>query len=194
MPVSLPRLQSASRIPVTNWPNFGDTPATRRRPRRGDATGRQKIILFVTQEKESAAEQYEDELADGVLRWEGPTDHSPRPSVVAGQAGEEIHLFYRERHHSDFVYQECFRWSVSSATLIARAVCVQGGLTSHGIRSACTVRAETGKTSTDHNSSRLIASTTANQPRKPAGHVKDQHGIGVPGNDVHQLPGRSSKS
>lgn len=24
--------------------------------------------------------------------------------VAAGRTGEEIHLFYRERHHSDFTY------------------------------------------------------------------------------------------
>jgi hypothetical protein len=65
-----------------------------------------KIILFVTQEKESSFEQYEDALADRVLRWEGPKDHFAEDRMLAaGQSGNEIHLFYRAKHREDFVYQ-----------------------------------------------------------------------------------------
>src|SRR5260370_37593301 len=64
-----------------------------------------KIILFVTREKQTSAEQYEDELLAGQLRWEGPTDHFAEERMVrAAQAGDEIHLFYRERHHMHFLY------------------------------------------------------------------------------------------
>jgi hypothetical protein len=67
--------------------------------------GDDKIILFVTRDKQSTAEQYDDELAAGVLRWEGPTDHFAEDRMLAAaRAREEIHLFYRERHHSNFVY------------------------------------------------------------------------------------------
>ena len=64
-----------------------------------------KIILFVTRDKQSDAEQYEDELAGDLLRWDGPTDHFAEDRMLnAAKSGDEIHLFYRERHHSDFTY------------------------------------------------------------------------------------------
>lgn len=64
-----------------------------------------KIILFVTHEKQAGSEQYEDELSGQELRWEGPTDHFAEDRILAApQVGDEIHLFYRERHHTDFVY------------------------------------------------------------------------------------------
>lgn len=65
-----------------------------------------KIILFVTHEKQASAEQYEDELSGNELRWEGPNDHFAEDRMLAAkQTKDEIHLFYRERHHMDFVYQ-----------------------------------------------------------------------------------------
>jgi hypothetical protein len=65
-----------------------------------------KIILFVTREKQTSAEQYEDELSGNELRWEGPNDHFAEDRMIAAsEAGDEIHLFYRERHHTDFVYR-----------------------------------------------------------------------------------------
>lgn len=64
-----------------------------------------KIILFVTREKQSGAEQYENELSEGALRWEGPTDHfAEERRLGPATSGDEIHLFFRERHHSDFGY------------------------------------------------------------------------------------------
>ena len=67
--------------------------------------GDNKIILFVTREKQAGSEQYEDELSERELQWEGPTDHFAEDRMLsAAQTGDEIHLFYRERHHTDFVY------------------------------------------------------------------------------------------
>lgn len=64
-----------------------------------------KIILFVTREKQDGYEQYRDALIGDMLEWEGPTDHFAEDRIInAEQLGEAIHLFYRERHHSDFVY------------------------------------------------------------------------------------------
>jgi putative restriction endonuclease len=74
---------------------------------RGVATPKDdnKIILFVTHEKQTNAEQYEDELSEGKLHWEGPTDHFAEDRILAtATSGDEIHLFFRERHHTDFVY------------------------------------------------------------------------------------------
>lgn len=65
-----------------------------------------KIILFVTREKQTSAEQYEDELSGNELRWEGPNDHFAEDRMIAAsEARDELHLFYRERHHTDFVYR-----------------------------------------------------------------------------------------
>lgn len=67
--------------------------------------GGNEIVLFVTEEKQEAAEQYADHLKDGVLEWEGPTDHFAEGRMLAAaNSGEEIHLFHRDRHHSDFIY------------------------------------------------------------------------------------------
>jgi hypothetical protein len=64
-----------------------------------------KIILFVTEEKQSTAEQYKDKLSGDILEWEGPNDHFAEDRMTrAKEAGEEIHLFYRQRHHNDFIY------------------------------------------------------------------------------------------
>ena len=64
-----------------------------------------KIVLFVTEEKQSSAEQYVDRLTGRSLEWEGPTDHFAQDRMVDAKAnGEEIHLFHRKRHHSEFTY------------------------------------------------------------------------------------------
>jgi hypothetical protein len=65
-----------------------------------------KIILFITKDKPQWLEQYEDDLAGNVLFWEGPLDHFAEARMVAAsEEGDEIHVFYRERHHSDFTYE-----------------------------------------------------------------------------------------
>lgn len=75
-----------------------------------------KIVLFVTEEKQSSAEQYSDRLTGHTLEWEGPTDHFAQDRMLNAEAhGEEIHLFHRERHHSDFTY--CGRIKLSSHVL-----------------------------------------------------------------------------
>ena len=64
-----------------------------------------KIILFVTEEKQASAEQYEDMLSGNVLEWEGPRDHFAEDRMAnANYSGEEIHLFHRALHHTDFTY------------------------------------------------------------------------------------------
>ena len=64
-----------------------------------------KIVLFVTEQKQESAEPYVDRLNGKVLQWEGPNDHFAEGRMLAAAvSGEEIHLFHRDRHHSDFVY------------------------------------------------------------------------------------------
>jgi putative restriction endonuclease len=63
------------------------------------------IILFVTKDKQQALTQYNDYIDGNMLFWEGEEKHSSDKRVVgANQSQDEIHLFYRETHHSPFVY------------------------------------------------------------------------------------------
>lgn len=64
-----------------------------------------KIILFVTEEKQASATSYQDVLKGDLLEWEGPNDHFAEARMVnAENSGEEIHLFHRSRHHENFEY------------------------------------------------------------------------------------------
>lgn len=63
------------------------------------------IILFVTKEKQKALTQYNDYIDGDLLHWEGEEKHSSDNRIVKASAnGDEIHLFYRDIHHSPFVY------------------------------------------------------------------------------------------
>ncbi len=64
-----------------------------------------KIILFVTEEKQNSLEQYADFLEGSTLHWEGPNDHFAEGRMLnAANSGDQIHLFHRTRHHTDFTY------------------------------------------------------------------------------------------
>lgn len=78
--------------------------------------GENKIILFVTEQKQASAEQYRDRLSGGMLDWEGPTDHFAEERIVnADKTGDEIHLFHRVKHHTDFTY--CGKLRLLNCTL-----------------------------------------------------------------------------
>lgn len=67
--------------------------------------GTRYIILFVTKEKQEFLTQYRDRIEGDRLHWEGEEKHGSDDRIIhAGENGDEIHLFYRERHHSPFVY------------------------------------------------------------------------------------------
>jgi putative restriction endonuclease len=61
------------------------------------------IVFFVTNEKQEALTQYEDRIDADVLFWEGEQGHGSDARITAGR--DSIHVFYRERHHSPFVYE-----------------------------------------------------------------------------------------
>ena len=68
-----------------------------------------KIILFVTRDKQTSAEQYKDRLVGDILYWEGPNDHYAEDRMnEACHTGDETHVFYRDTHHSDFIYEGRF--------------------------------------------------------------------------------------
>lgn len=63
------------------------------------------IILFITREKQDSLTQYEDTLDNSVLDIEGELNHAADDRIIkAKNTGDEIHLFYRERHHMPFTY------------------------------------------------------------------------------------------
>jgi len=63
------------------------------------------IFLFVTRNKQSCLPQYRDYLEGDLLFWEGENRHGSDARIAAASSkGEEIHLFYRDRHHSSFIY------------------------------------------------------------------------------------------
>lgn len=67
--------------------------------------GQKVIFLFVTREKQDCLTQYRDFLQDDILFWEGERGHGSDERIIqASESGEQIQLFYRERHHSFFVY------------------------------------------------------------------------------------------
>lgn len=63
------------------------------------------IILFVTREKQASFTQYRDFLNGDRLHWEGEKAHGSDDRIArAHEKGEDIHLFYRDVHHTPFRY------------------------------------------------------------------------------------------
>jgi putative restriction endonuclease len=64
------------------------------------------IVLFITKNKQSFLPQYKNTLTGTTLSIEGETSHTADERFVnASAAGDEIHLFYREDHHTPFEYK-----------------------------------------------------------------------------------------
>lgn len=67
--------------------------------------GQSLIVLFVTEDKQESLTPYADRLDGGVLHWEGKDKHQNDLRIAQSEkTGDEIHVFYRERHHSPFTY------------------------------------------------------------------------------------------
>jgi len=62
-----------------------------------------KIILFITKDKQESLTQYKDHIANDLLFWEGEIGHGNDNRLISCR--DEIHVFYRERHHEDFIYK-----------------------------------------------------------------------------------------
>ncbi len=63
------------------------------------------IFLFVTRIKQTCLTQYRDFMCEDVLQWEGEERHANDTRIAnASKNGDEIHLFYRELHHTPFTY------------------------------------------------------------------------------------------
>lgn len=68
-------------------------------------SGSKLIILFVTKEKQACLTQYRDFIDKGFLYWEGESRHGSDDRISkAAENGDEIVLFFRNRHHSPFIF------------------------------------------------------------------------------------------
>ena len=65
--------------------------------------GERNIILFITREKQEHLTQYEDHIEQDILFWEGEEKHGSDQRIVT--RGDTIRVFFRERHHSPFIYE-----------------------------------------------------------------------------------------
>ena len=107
MPVSFEAIQVGSRQDIKQlavlWGYSGYQAIAR-----GVVTpkGTPYIIFFITKERRSTDKQYQNELADGRLKIDGEEKHGNDLRYVnAKQRGDQIHLFYRERHSDLYTYK-----------------------------------------------------------------------------------------
>jgi putative restriction endonuclease len=64
-----------------------------------------QIILFVTKENQAGSTQYENYISDGFLYWEGEEKRGNDNRIVnATVNGDVVLLFYRHKHHTEFIY------------------------------------------------------------------------------------------
>jgi len=61
------------------------------------------IVFFITRDKQQSLTQYEDHIDMDTLFWEGEKEHGNDKRIISGK--DSIHVFYREIHHSSFVYR-----------------------------------------------------------------------------------------
>lgn len=65
--------------------------------------GQNLVVLFITKEKQVSLTQYEDHIDQDILFWEGEEKHGTDLRIT--NARDVIHVFYRERHHTNFIYK-----------------------------------------------------------------------------------------
>jgi putative restriction endonuclease len=65
--------------------------------------GQNIVVLFITKEKQKNLTQYEDHIDEDILFWEGEEKHGTDLRIASGK--DTVHVLYRERHHSSFVYK-----------------------------------------------------------------------------------------
>jgi hypothetical protein len=65
--------------------------------------GEHVLVFFITKEKQESLTQYEDHIDADILFWEGEKGHGNDQRII--ERKDIIQVFYRERHHSDFVYE-----------------------------------------------------------------------------------------
>lgn len=68
--------------------------------------GEKVVVLFVTRVKQQTLPQYHDFVSGDLLFWEGEKGHGSDDRIARAEAaGDAVHLFYREVHHTPFEYR-----------------------------------------------------------------------------------------
>jgi hypothetical protein len=68
--------------------------------------GGRVVLLFVTRVQQDALPESEDHIGGDLLFWEGEAKHGSDGRIAAAaESGDEVHLFYREIHHTPFEYR-----------------------------------------------------------------------------------------
>lgn len=63
------------------------------------------VILFITKENQDVLPDYSNYIENNLVHMDGETNHfHDRRILYAEENNEKIYLFYRERHHSSFVF------------------------------------------------------------------------------------------
>lgn len=63
------------------------------------------IILFITKDNQDVLPDYANRIEGDLVYVEGETNHAKDQRIVNAKAkGEKVYMFYRERHHSSFVF------------------------------------------------------------------------------------------
>lgn len=65
--------------------------------------GDNRIVFFITKEKQEHLTQYVDHIVQDLLFWEGEEKHGSDKRIT--EKRDTIHIFFRERHHAPFTYQ-----------------------------------------------------------------------------------------
>lgn len=65
--------------------------------------GDNRIVFFITKEKQEHLTQYVDHIEQDILFWEGEEKHGSDKRIT--EKRDTIHIFFRERHHTPFTYQ-----------------------------------------------------------------------------------------
>ena len=64
-----------------------------------------KIILFITKENQDVLPDYLNYIENNLVHMEGETNHIKDKRIInAEKSSEKIYMFYRERHHSPFIF------------------------------------------------------------------------------------------
>jgi len=84
-----------------------------------------KIIIFITYEKQSTLVQYGDyyDSQNGLLFMEGENKHTNDKKLI--DLENEVYLFYREKHHSAFVYYDRIypsSWEINTGDIPSKFV------------------------------------------------------------------------
>lgn len=65
--------------------------------------GDNSIVFFITKQKQEHLTQYVDHIEQDILFWEGEEKHGSDKRII--EKRDTIHVFFRERHHTPFIYQ-----------------------------------------------------------------------------------------